>query len=467
MGIQSSKIVYHDASEELNDASIGSSYNRKGHVHYDLTTETLHIPFNPNCTCSVDQSHLNSNHTVKVKQEPLHEQTQVPSYNGMIPQGSTAYYATEVSGKQIKQEEEEEEEYEDFEEYEEYEEYEEKKKEIYSSCCSNSNSSNLRPPVLEFYKRSPSPQQCDSSYQQVTSMGLSSSPQPPSSPSSFSSFTTTPTPTPAPAPAPTLNPASIPITIPIPIPALALAPSPALAPTYTSTSTSTKDNGIIDNVTVKKAVKTKIPKSITRSRQSFKITKPAIETAILRYIKRLEIDPIVEYTVYTDGSYLEWEENGQKCGVAGIGIFGGPNNCLNLSESVDMDLRQSSALRAEIHAVIRALEVCQDLKGSLRIELDCHVLIDAMDNSMEALNRTNPDLYRKIKKLMNKRKFPVHFRYVPGHIGIPGNVFADKLAGEATKERREYIATRVPKAPFSLNARSDWYEPPVLQHEMT
>ncbi|KAI9020878.1 ribonuclease H-like domain-containing protein [Phycomyces nitens] len=162
----------------------------------------------------------------------------------------------------------------------------------------------------------------------------------------------------------------------------------------------------------------------------------------LEYIKKHESEPSVDHTIFTDGSYIEWTDAQGKIGVAGIGVYFGPGDPRNLSECVDLDRRDSSSFRAEVHALIRALELCRDRKGSLRIETDSFSAMQAVSPDSFKLSRAHSDLYTKLRDLLMERTDDVYLRNVPGHTGIPGNTIADMLAGRASHERAEYMKSK-------------------------
>ena len=77
--------------------------------------------------------------------------------------------------------------------------------------------------------------------------------------------------------------------------------------------------------------------------------------------------------VWTDGSSFE---NGSKNARAGIGVFWKDNDQKNLSEKLPGEQTNN---RAELYAVIRALEICENKTKLLEIITDSKYVINAID----------------------------------------------------------------------------------------
>lgn len=132
--------------------------------------------------------------------------------------------------------------------------------------------------------------------------------------------------------------------------------------------------------------------------------------------------------VYTDGSCLN---NGSHRARAGIGVYFGPSDTRNLSESVPG--RQTNQ-RAELHAAIRALEIT-DPSIPLELHSDSNYLIKGMtvwSHKWRTTNRLttgkldNKELWIRLLGLSKGRT--IKWIYVPAHSGIVGNEEADRLA---------------------------------------
>ncbi|CAG8473947.1 39711_t:CDS:2 [Gigaspora margarita] len=144
--------------------------------------------------------------------------------------------------------------------------------------------------------------------------------------------------------------------------------------------------------------------------------------------------------VWTDGSAFE---NGTTNTRAGIGVFWKDNDIQNLSEHVPGDQTNN---RAEIYAVIRAIEICKDKVKPLNIMTDSKYVINAMkfwiknwerNNYISYRNKPvkNSDLFKHLKSLIDYRIGAVKFVYVRGHMGNYGNEQADRLAKQDFKRK--------------------------------
>ncbi|CAG8804311.1 7913_t:CDS:2, partial [Dentiscutata erythropus] len=90
-------------------------------------------------------------------------------------------------------------------------------------------------------------------------------------------------------------------------------------------------------------------------------------------------------------------------------------------------------------AVIRALETCPDRELPLEIKTDSKYTINACESwipkwiknnwkSVRGEPVKNKDLFIRLIELIGSRAGEVSFTHVPGHVGIPGNEAADRLA---------------------------------------
>jgi len=164
-------------------------------------------------------------------------------------------------------------------------------------------------------------------------------------------------------------------------------------------------------------------------------------------------------TVYTDGSCLN---NGKEFAVAGIGIyfFGYPD--LNISEPLTCDKKTN--IRAELYAIIRAIEIVNEKKDkfigvkSVLIKTDSEFSHNCMEHWIDKWkhnnwkksnndNINNKDLIIKLDKVMNTSELPIYSKYVRGHQKEPkdkttmewydwfGNKQADILATNASNSQ--------------------------------
>jgi ribonuclease HI len=137
--------------------------------------------------------------------------------------------------------------------------------------------------------------------------------------------------------------------------------------------------------------------------------------------------------VYVDGSC---EDNGTSLANAGIGVYWPKKEYNNLSEKLPGDLHTNN--RAELYAVIRALEICEDKEKLLEIRTDSKYVINAyeswipkwIENNWMRKNTLvkNRDLFEKLLELASLRKKKIIFTFIKGHSGEEGNEKADKLA---------------------------------------
>ncbi|MCJ1438313.1 hypothetical protein MMC27_007701 [Xylographa pallens] len=140
--------------------------------------------------------------------------------------------------------------------------------------------------------------------------------------------------------------------------------------------------------------------------------------------------------VHTDGSSLR---NGQDGAFAGVGVFFGPNDERNLSETLPGP-RQTNQ-RAELTAILRALDtIPRDTDVTIvtdsRYAIDCVTLwhINWRRNGWKTSAGKaveNRDLVENILGKMEERGALLTrttFEWIKGHANHPGNVEADSLA---------------------------------------
>ncbi|CAG8821139.1 23273_t:CDS:1, partial [Racocetra persica] len=138
--------------------------------------------------------------------------------------------------------------------------------------------------------------------------------------------------------------------------------------------------------------------------------------------------------IWTDGCCLG---NGTKEAKAGIGVFYGDKDPRNQSERLPGE--QQTNNRAEIYAVIRAIESCENKTKSLEIFTNSLHVVNIIGEWIETWEKNgymtsnnkpvrNQNLIRKLKKLIDSRIGSVKLTYVHGHQGNYGNEQADKLS---------------------------------------
>ncbi|EJD46729.1 ribonuclease H-like protein, partial [Auricularia subglabra TFB-10046 SS5] len=135
-------------------------------------------------------------------------------------------------------------------------------------------------------------------------------------------------------------------------------------------------------------------------------------------------DPI---QAYTDGSCL----NGGKPGAAaGLGVYWGPQNALNLSERLPGDIQTNN--RAELCAILRCLEQADPLRA-LHIYSDSEYAIRSIAEWAPARAEldwtcTNGDILHDIHLLIRRRHCALKLTWVQGHGKNAHNRAADALA---------------------------------------
>ena len=142
-----------------------------------------------------------------------------------------------------------------------------------------------------------------------------------------------------------------------------------------------------------------------------------------------------EITIYTDGA-----ARGNP-GVGGYGIvLKSGKNRKELSEG----FRKTTNNRMELLAVIVALEALKIENSKVTIYTDSKYVSEAINqNWLEKWERKNfkkvknPDLWKRFLKIYPKHN--VKFIWVKGHSGNPENEVCDKLAVEASKNKKLLI----------------------------
>ncbi|KAL5017317.1 hypothetical protein ScPMuIL_006906 [Solemya velum] len=145
--------------------------------------------------------------------------------------------------------------------------------------------------------------------------------------------------------------------------------------------------------------------------------------------------------VYTDGACFD---NG-KCGSrAGIGVYWGPHDHRNVSERLT---GRATNNRAEIHAARKAIIQAKEhgIKN-LILNTDSAFLINAITKWIKGWKRNGwilttglPVINREDFEQLDQelRNINVKWKHVRGHVGIPGNEAADRLANAGAKKQLE------------------------------
>ncbi|KAI0025735.1 ribonuclease H [Xylariomycetidae sp. FL0641] len=151
----------------------------------------------------------------------------------------------------------------------------------------------------------------------------------------------------------------------------------------------------------------------------------------------LQTEPNVVH-VYTDGSS---RSNGTPRAVAGVGVFFGAGDPRNVSERLEGDASVQTNQRAELTAILRALEKVP-VEQPMRIHTDSAYSINCVTLWYRGWERKdwvttkgedviNQDVIKAIRAIIDERTdagTPTYFQKVKGHSTDSGNIAADKLA---------------------------------------
>jgi len=139
------------------------------------------------------------------------------------------------------------------------------------------------------------------------------------------------------------------------------------------------------------------------------------------------------YDVYTDGSSVG---NGSAGAMAGFGVFWADKRMQHLNVSQRLVGEVQSNNRAELQALIAALERAPNDDKPLRLFTDSQYAIRCVSEWLPGWRRTNwktkrgtdvlnKDLIQQLDKLFRKRRTRPVLVHVRGHSGIHGNTMAD------------------------------------------
>lgn len=126
--------------------------------------------------------------------------------------------------------------------------------------------------------------------------------------------------------------------------------------------------------------------------------------------------------------------------MAGVGVFFALDHKHNVSEPLAGD-KQTSA-RAELAAVVRALEQAEKIDGTLPLLirsdnkyaiLETNRILRPKEHAVIRGERLNGDLLKQLARLLLLRKASVKIEWVKGHSGAEGNESADGLARRAAE----------------------------------
>ncbi|KAK4698018.1 ribonuclease HI, partial [Lecanoromycetidae sp. Uapishka_2] len=146
--------------------------------------------------------------------------------------------------------------------------------------------------------------------------------------------------------------------------------------------------------------------------------------------------------IYTDGSSLG---NGTAGAFAGVGVYFGPNNPLNVSETLPGTRHTNQ--RAELSAILRALEIAPRNRDVVIIT-DSKYAIDCVTNWFMGWRKNNwktaagkavenRDIVENVLSKIEEReklRARTKFEWIKGHANQPGNVEADRLAVDGARK---------------------------------
>jgi len=201
--------------------------------------------------------------------------------------------------------------------------------------------------------------------------------------------------------------------------------------------------------------------SNTRRATTLKRDREETDSSETNEIKRSKEDLVLEngyVVVYTDGAC---ENNGKANAKAGIGVWFGDLNGLNISEPVKGRATNNTA---EIQAPTEALKVLKNLGYSkVKIFTDSQFTINCITKWIQKWKKNqwklagggpvkNKEDLVKLDELCGQFQ-DIKWEYCAGHRGIKGNEEADKLAREGALRKISLILTMADEDP--VNGTSD------------
>ncbi|PWN33074.1 ribonuclease H-like protein [Meira miltonrushii] len=157
--------------------------------------------------------------------------------------------------------------------------------------------------------------------------------------------------------------------------------------------------------------------------------------------KKQEEDCVI--TVYTDGSARKKTE-GSECycvGRAGYGVYFPPYQLSDKSFSKETSFwgrvagKEQTSRRAELTAIIRAIQLCPDKNAQLHIFTDYSGTLEIRSKYRkwsQKKSRADMDLLTELRREMYLRKHIPTITFVKGHSGNHGNNEADSCARQGT-----------------------------------
>ncbi|XP_073529080.1 ribonuclease H1 isoform X2 [Phyllobates terribilis] len=204
------------------------------------------------------------------------------------------------------------------------------------------------------------------------------------------------------------------------------------------TESSSKDQSSSSNVKPSYPTKRPLPCTTSTEQTAPKRIK-LIDISSLPPLRGQSLTQMGDSTVvYTDGCC---SRNGRLKARAGIGVYWGPNNPLNVAERLE---GKQTNQRAEIQAACKALEQAKSENiTKLVLYTDSMHTINGitkwihswklngwkMSTGKEVINRGD---FEKLDRLT--QGLDVKWMHIPGHAGFGGNEEADKLAREGAQK---------------------------------
>ena len=159
-------------------------------------------------------------------------------------------------------------------------------------------------------------------------------------------------------------------------------------------------------------------------------------------------EEVCKITVYTDGS-CRAQTDGSECqcvGRAGYGIYFPPFKVSDKTQSNAtyywgrVPGKEQNSSRAEITAIIRAIQLCPDKNAQLYIFTDYQGSVNLRPQYRSWTRKkakADMDLWTELRREMYLRKHIPITKFVKGHSGDHGNTMADKYARKGTQIKCE------------------------------